>query len=142
MAAIRKPSFEAETRIRTKYTKNAPGIYRALRVILCNLISTLLIQWIVLHKGIFMGGKPLKQPMMEQATTFSDFVLHTGYEDIPVDVIERAKDLILDLIGVSAAAHAIKASRLGRETAVRLFNTAIEERSRKLCAASGRLPRF
>lgn len=58
---------------------------------------------------------------------FSDFVLHTKYEDIPVDVIERAKDLILDLIGVSAAAHAIKASTLGRETAVRLFNTTNED---------------
>lgn len=59
--------------------------------------------------------------------TFSDFVLNTNIEDIPVDVIERAKDLILDLIGVSAAAHAIEASRLGRETAVRLFNTATED---------------
>ena len=65
--------------------------------------------------------------MVKQATTYSDFVLCTGYEDIPVDVIERAKDLILDLIGVSAAAHAIKASRLGRDTAVRLFNTATED---------------
>ncbi|MCP4935783.1 MAG: MmgE/PrpD family protein [bacterium] len=74
-----------------------------------------------------MDGKPLKQPMVKQATTVSHFVLHTDYENIPVDVIERAKDLILDLIGVSAAAHAIKASRLGCETAVRLFNTAIED---------------
>ena len=65
--------------------------------------------------------------MVKQATTVSDFVLYTDYDDIPVDVIERAKDLILDLIGVCAAAHAIKASRLGRDTAVRLFNTAIEE---------------
>ena len=65
--------------------------------------------------------------MVKQATTYSDFVLCTGYEDIPVDVIERSKDLILDLIGVSAAAHAIKASRLGRDTAVRLFNTATED---------------
>jgi 2-methylcitrate dehydratase PrpD len=64
--------------------------------------------------------------MVKQAATYSDFVLNTSYEDIPVDVIERAKDLILDLIGVSAAAHAIKASRLGRDTAVRLFNTATE----------------
>ena len=63
---------------------------------------------------------------------FSDFVLHTKYEDIPVDVIERAKDLILDLIGVSAAAHAIKASTLGRETAVRLFNTTTEDNKARI----------
>ena len=96
-------------------------------MISCNLISAFLKQWVVLENGVFMVGKPLKQPMVKQATTYSDFVLHTCYEDIPVDVIERAKDLILDLIGVSAAAHAIKASRLGREAAVRLFNTAIED---------------
>jgi 2-methylcitrate dehydratase PrpD len=64
--------------------------------------------------------------MVKQAATYSDFVLNTSFEDIPADVIERAKELILDLIGVSAAAHAIKASRLGRDTAVRLFNTATE----------------
>ncbi|MCP4432524.1 MAG: MmgE/PrpD family protein [Gammaproteobacteria bacterium] len=64
---------------------------------------------------------------MKQAKTYSDFVLCTVYEDIPADVVERAKDLILDLIAVSAAAHAIKASKLGRETAVRLFNSATED---------------
>ena len=64
--------------------------------------------------------------MVKQATTFTDFVLRTVYEDIPADVIERARDLILDLIGVSAAAHEITASRLGRDTAVRLFNTGNE----------------
>lgn len=70
--------------------------------------------------------------MVKPAATYSDFVLHTGYEDIPVEVIERAKDLILDLIGVSAAAHAIKASRLGRDTAVRLFNTATEDEKARI----------
>ncbi len=65
--------------------------------------------------------------MVKQAKTYSDFVLCTVYEDIPADVVERAKDLILDLIAVSAAAHAIKASKLGRETAVRLFNSATED---------------
>ena len=80
-----------------------------------------------------MDGKPSEQVMVKQAKTYSDFVLHTSFEDIPEDVIERATDLTLDLIGVSAAAHAIKASRLGRETAVRLFNTAIEnDRARML----------
>ncbi len=62
--------------------------------------------------------------MLQQAMTFSDFVLGTAYEDIPAEVIERAQDLILDLVAVGAAAHAIDASRLARETAVRLFNTA------------------
>lgn len=57
---------------------------------------------------------------------FSDFTLRTAYEDIPLDAIERSKDLILDLIAVSAAAHAIKASEFARETAVRLFNTPVK----------------
>ena len=64
--------------------------------------------------------------------TFSDFTLHTDYEDIPVEVIERVKDLILDLIAVGAAAHMIKASRIGRDTAVRLFNTTIEDSSARI----------
>ncbi len=57
---------------------------------------------------------------------FADFTLNTEYEAIPPEAIERAKDLVLDLIAVSAAAHVIEASRLGRETAVRLFNAAHE----------------
>jgi 2-methylcitrate dehydratase PrpD len=54
--------------------------------------------------------------------TFTHFVLETRYHHIPEEVSERAKDLVLDLIGVSAAAHEINASRIGRETAVHLFN--------------------
>lgn len=74
---------------------------------------------------------PLKRCWTEmvkaiQGTNYADFVLKTRYEDIPIDVIERVKDLILDLIGVSAAAHDIKAARLGCNTAVRFFNTATE----------------
>jgi len=58
-----------------------------------------------------------------QAINFADFTLNTRYEDIPDIVIQRVQDLVLDLIGVSAAAHDIKASRIGREMAVRQFNT-------------------
>ena len=64
--------------------------------------------------------------MLRPATPFTDFVLNTGFEDIPEEAIERVKDLILDLIAVSAAAVDIKASTIARETAVRLFNTADE----------------
>lgn len=60
---------------------------------------------------------------MNMVSTYTDFVLSTRYEEIPVEAIERVKDLILDLIGVSAASHDMKASILGRETAIRLFNT-------------------
>ena len=70
--------------------------------------------------------------MLKPSMTFPDFALNTVYEDIPGEVIERAKDLVLDLIAVSAAAHAIKASSLGRETAVRLFNTSGENDSARI----------
>jgi 2-methylcitrate dehydratase PrpD len=70
--------------------------------------------------------------MMKPMQTFSDFVLHTRFEDIPNDVIDRVKDLVLDLIGVSAAAHAIKASTLGREAAVQLFNTSTEHNTARI----------
>ncbi len=53
---------------------------------------------------------------------FAEFVLTTRYDDIPGQTIERVKDLILDLIGVSAASHNIIASRIGRETCLRMFN--------------------
>ncbi|MCP4181904.1 MAG: MmgE/PrpD family protein [Hyphomicrobiales bacterium] len=59
--------------------------------------------------------------------TYAEFILNTQFEDIPGDVVERAKDLILDLIGVSAAAHGLVASRIARETAIRLFNTDNEQ---------------
>lgn len=53
---------------------------------------------------------------------FADFALRTGFQDIPEAAVERAQDLILDLLGVGAAAHAMPASRIGLETAVRLFS--------------------
>lgn len=52
---------------------------------------------------------------------FAEFTLGTTFDDIPEAAIERAKELILDLVGVAAAAHEITASRIGRETAVRLY---------------------
>ncbi len=58
---------------------------------------------------------------------FTDFVLGTTHHDIPDEVIERGKDLVLDLVGVSAAAHEITASRIARETAVCLFNAGTKD---------------
>ena len=52
---------------------------------------------------------------------FSDFVLGLRPEDIPADVMARTEDLVLDLIGVAAAAHDLQASRIVRETAARLM---------------------
>ena len=59
---------------------------------------------------------------LNRSTGYADFVLNTSYTDIPDDAAERCEDLILDLIGVSAAAHDLTASRIARETALRLFN--------------------
>ena len=70
--------------------------------------------------------------MLKPATTFSDFALQTDYDDIPVEVTERVKDLILDLIAVSAAANTIQAAKLGRETAIRLFNANLEADSARI----------
>ena len=58
---------------------------------------------------------------------YAEFILNTRFQDIPADVVERAKDLILDLIGVSAAADGLVASRIARETAIRLFNSNSEQ---------------
>ena len=60
------------------------------------------------------------------AADFIDFTLDAGFDDIPSDVIERGKDLILDLLAVGAAADTIPAARIGREIAVRQFNTGSE----------------
>lgn len=62
-----------------------------------------------------------------QALSFTDFVLSTSYDDIPEEALERAQDLILDLIGVGAAAANIEAARIGREIAVRLFNAGSDD---------------
>ena len=70
--------------------------------------------------------------MLKPATTFSDFALQTDYDDIPVEVTERVKDLILDLSAVSAAANTIQAAKLGRETAIRLFNANLEADSARI----------
>lgn len=52
---------------------------------------------------------------------YSEFVLNTRYEDIPAPVIARVQDLILDLIGVSAAACDLDASRIVRDLAARVY---------------------
>ncbi|MEM8690017.1 MAG: MmgE/PrpD family protein, partial [Pseudomonadota bacterium] len=62
-----------------------------------------------------------------QARPFADFVLATSADQIPDTALERVQDLILDLIGVGAAARHIDASRLGREMAIRLFNAGSDE---------------
>jgi len=59
----------------------------------------------------------------KRRSVFASFTLETDYHDVPDAAAERAKDLVLDLIGVAAAAQPLTASRIGRETAVRLFNT-------------------
>ena len=59
---------------------------------------------------------------IEDSLGVSDFTLGTKFNDVPEAAIERVKDLILDLVGVGAAAHEITASRIGRETAVRLYS--------------------
>lgn len=63
------------------------------------------------------------QKQVSQATPFTEFVLATSFDDIPDQAILRVQDLVLDLIGVGAASQHIGASRIARETAVRLFNT-------------------
>ena len=40
-------------------------------------------------------------------TRFSDFVFGTGFDDLPAETTERARDLILDLVGVGIAARDI-----------------------------------
>ena len=52
---------------------------------------------------------------------FAEFVLDLRPEDIPQDVMARAEDLVLDLLGVSAAAHELGASTIVREMALRQF---------------------
>ena len=54
-------------------------------------------------------------------SSFSDFVLKTRFEDIPDATIDRVQDLVLDLIGVSAAAVDLEASVIVREAACRMY---------------------
>lgn len=58
---------------------------------------------------------------------YADFILRTVFADIPEDATERCQDLVLDLIGVSAAACDLSASRIARETAVRLFGAGADD---------------
>lgn len=63
----------------------------------------------------------LTSPRFER---FADFTLATSYEAIPPSSIARVQDLVLDLIGVGAAATSLDAARLAREISLRLFNAA------------------
>ena len=63
-------------------------------------------------------------PKMKQLSLPHDlasFVLETTADDIPAEVLARAADYTLDLLGVAAAAAALPASRIARETALRMF---------------------
>ena len=50
-----------------------------------------------------------------------EFTLDLGFEDIPPAIITKAEDLLLDLLGVAAAAHPVDAARIARETAYATF---------------------
>lgn len=54
----------------------------------------------------------------------AEFALETTPADIPPDVLARAADYVLDLLGVAAAATHLQASRIARETAMRMFSAA------------------
>ncbi len=49
------------------------------------------------------------------------FALWHGTDDIPEDILQSAALLLLDTLGVCAAAQPLEAGRLARETAVRLY---------------------
>ena len=50
-----------------------------------------------------------------------DFVLNLGVEDIPERVLSNAARLMLDTLGVAAAAEPMDAGRIARETAAKLY---------------------
>ncbi len=49
--------------------------------------------------------------------SFAQFTFGLTFERIPEDVVSYAEDLLLDLIGVAAAASTTEAGRIARETA-------------------------
>lgn len=62
-----------------------------------------------------------------QTQSFADFALATSWDTIPDEALERVQDLILDLVGVGAAATNIDATRIGREMALRQFNAGADD---------------
>ena len=50
-----------------------------------------------------------------------DFACELRYEDIPSDILAKANDLVLDLLGVAVAAQPIAAARIARDTAYALY---------------------
>lgn len=55
--------------------------------------------------------------MASIAGTIGTFVADTGFDDIPAEIVERAKDLLLDSIGLAFAATTFDFSRNGRAVA-------------------------
>ncbi len=69
---------------------------------------------------------------VRQTQSFADFTRGTSFADIPDEAIARVQDLVLDLLGVGAGSTDLTASRIGRETAVRLFNAGPGEQTARI----------
>ena len=61
-----------------------------------------------------------------------DFSLQLRYEDIPSPVLEKAPDLILDLLGVAAAGHRTDAAVIARNCACGLFGASASNPSARM----------
>ncbi|MEM7427698.1 MAG: MmgE/PrpD family protein [Pseudomonadota bacterium] len=69
---------------------------------------------------------------VQKTKAFADFTLGTSYDDMPAEAIARVQELVLDLLGVGAGSTDLAASRIGRETAVRLFNAGPEGQTARI----------
>ena len=84
---------------------------------------------------VWCGGRGLKEgpDQIQSQRVFAytykpveirDFTLGLKFEDIPTSIASKAADLVLDLLGVAAAAHPTDAARIARETAHSMFGPA------------------
>lgn len=64
---------------------------------------------------------PYLELSTDSADRFCDFVLQGGYDDLPEDVLHRARLQLLDLIGVAASSIRTPLSRIIRDHAVSMF---------------------
>jgi 2-methylcitrate dehydratase PrpD len=74
--------------------------------------------------AVSADGGPANGPFElndDQAMRALDFALGCGPDDLPTEALARAQDLILDALGVAAAARSLRAAVIARETATRLF---------------------